>query len=162
MLSHNVNILVLVVCLLVPLMVYRYLGSIRLLLSFLMSVGHSDCSQNPLAFPEVVGGYLHHCWSPLGSTGFHTWQGSQSSTMKSSRYWWCTLKVQFVTQVVKNVTVNGEMNHAGLSAPQPLLHCKSFAQSKVHSCAAKARSQLKVHSCIPEGISSSKRNVQCH
>ena len=41
-------------------MVYRYLGSVRVLLSFLLAVGlslgHSGCSQNRLVFPEVVGG----------------------------------------------------------------------------------------------------------
>ena len=27
-----------------------------------------------------------------------------------------------------NVTINGEINQVGLSAPQPLLHCESLAQ----------------------------------
>ena len=60
MLGCNVNVLVSGGCLLVLLMVYGYLGSTRLLLSSLMSVGHSvghsACSQNPLTVPEVVGG----------------------------------------------------------------------------------------------------------
>ena len=37
------------------------------------------------------------------------------------------------TQVVEISQVNGEINQAGLSTPQPLLYCESFAQSEVYS-----------------------------